>query len=84
LRTTQIIGRQLLDYGEAQMNSAAAGSVELGRDAVKRHAWTEALEAFAAADREGGLSPDDLERMGEAAWWAGKPDEASDVLTIFH
>ena len=62
------------------MNSAAAGSLELGRDAVKRHAWTEALEAFAAADREGGLSPDDLELMGEAAWWAGKPDEASDTL----
>ena len=62
------------------MDSAAAGSLELGRDAVKRHAWTEALEAFAAADREGGLSPDDLERMGEAAWWAGKPDEASDTL----
>ena len=62
------------------MNSAAAGSLELGRDAVKRHAWTEALEAFAAADREGGLSPDDLELMGEAAWWAGKPDEATDPL----
>ena len=37
------------------MDSAAAGSLELGRDAVKRHAWMEALEAFAAADREGGL-----------------------------
>jgi class 3 adenylate cyclase len=70
----------LLGYDEAQMNSAAAGSLEPGRDAFKRHAWTEALEAFAAADREGGLSPDDLERMGEAAWWAGKPDEASNTL----
>ena len=49
-------------------------------DAFKRHAWTEALEAFAAADREGGLSPDDLEMMGEAAWWVGKPSEASDML----
>ena len=62
------------------MSSAAAGSLELGRDAVKRHAWTEALEAFGAADRDGGLSPDDLEQMGDAAWWAGKPDEASDTL----
>jgi hypothetical protein len=33
----------LLGYGEAQMISAAAGSLELGRDAVKRHAWTKAL-----------------------------------------
>ena len=58
------------------MHSAAADSLEAGRDAVKRHAWTEALEAFAAADRDGGLSPEDLVMMGEAAWWAGKPDEA--------
>jgi len=62
------------------MSSAAAGSLGLGRGAVKRHAWTEALEAFAAADREGGLSAGDLELMGEAAWWAGKPDEATDPL----
>ena len=62
------------------MNSAAAGSLERGRDAVKRHAWTDALEAFAAADRERALSPDDLELMGDAAWWAGKPDEAIDPL----
>ena len=61
------------------MDSAAAGSLELGRDAVKRHAWMEALEAFAAADREGGLAADDLELMGEAAWWAGKPEEASET-----
>ena len=58
------------------MQSAAADSLEAGRDAVKRHAWTEALEAFAAADSDGGLAPEDLELMGEAAWWAGKPDEA--------
>ena len=62
------------------MDSAAAGSLELGRDAVKRHAWPEALESFGAADRAAGLSPDDLELMGEAAWWAGKPDEATDSL----
>ena len=62
------------------MKPGAAGSLERGRDAVKRHAWTEGLEAFAAADREGGLSADDLEQMGEAAWWAGEPDEASDTL----
>jgi class 3 adenylate cyclase len=62
------------------MDPAAAGSLELGRDAIRRHAWTEALDAFAAAEREGALSPDDLEQMGEAAWWAGMPVEASDVL----
>ena len=64
------------------MNPGPGGSLELGRDAVKRHAWTEGLEAFTAADREGGLSADDLEQMGEAAWWAGKPDEASDAMSV--
>jgi class 3 adenylate cyclase len=62
------------------MDSAAISSLERGRDAFKRHAWTEAWESFAAVDREGGLSPEDLEQMGEAAWWAGRPDEATDPL----
>jgi len=55
-------------------------SVELGRDAVKRHAWDEGVDALTAADRENALSADDLELLGVAAWWAGKPDEATDAL----
>ena len=62
------------------MDPAAVASVELGQDAFRRHAWAQALEAFAAADRDGGLSPEDLELMGEAAWWAGKLDEGTDPL----
>jgi class 3 adenylate cyclase len=62
------------------MTSAPGRPLELGRDAVKRHAWADALEAFAAADRVGDLSPDDLQMMGDAAWWIGKPDEATDAL----
>jgi hypothetical protein len=46
------------------VDSPAAGLLDQGRNAVERHAWAEALEAFAAADRGGGLSPGDLERMG--------------------
>ena len=55
-------------------------TLELGRDAVKRHAWDEGVEALTAADRESALSADDLELLGVAAWWAAKPDEASDAL----
>ena len=55
-------------------------TVQLGRDAMHRHAWAEATEAFGAADREGTLGPADLERLGTAAWWAGKPDEATEAL----
>lgn len=54
--------------------------VESGHDAISRHAWAEAVEAFSAADREGALSPDDLEQLGSAAWWAGRPDDAVEAL----
>ena len=55
-------------------------TVELGRDAMDRHAWAEAMDAFVAADHDGGLAPGDLELLGSAAWWAGKPDESSEAL----
>ncbi|HEV8280643.1 MAG TPA: adenylate/guanylate cyclase domain-containing protein [Candidatus Limnocylindrales bacterium] len=55
-------------------------TVELGRDAMDRHAWTEAMEVFLAADQDGGLEPADLELLGAAAWWAGRPDEANEAL----
>jgi class 3 adenylate cyclase len=55
-------------------------TLELGRDAVRRHAWDEGVESLTAADREAPLSADDLELLGGAAWWAGKPDDASDAL----
>jgi len=54
--------------------------LELGRDALKRHAWDEGVDALMAADRESALSADDLEALGVAAWWAAKPDDASNSL----
>ena len=55
-------------------------TVELGRNAIDRHAWAEAMDAFAAADHDRGLSPGDLELLGAAAWWSGRPDEAAEAL----
>jgi class 3 adenylate cyclase len=55
-------------------------AVELGRDAMDRHAWAEAMDGFVAADQDGGLSAGDLELLGAAAWWAGRPDEATEAL----
>jgi class 3 adenylate cyclase len=55
-------------------------TLESGRDAFNRHAWTEAIEALTAVDREGGLSPEDLELLSTAQWWSGHPDEATDGL----
>ncbi len=51
-------------------------------DALNRHAWAEAFDAFLAADSDGGggLGPRELEAMAEAAWWVGRADEAEDAL----
>lgn len=55
-------------------------TLEAGRDAVRRHAWAEGVEALTAADRDGGLSPDDLLQLGTALWWSARPDEASEAF----
>lgn len=55
-------------------------ALERARDAIDRHAWAEAMDAFVSADADGGLTPDDLERLGTAAWWAGQPDAATEAL----
>jgi class 3 adenylate cyclase len=45
-----------------------------GREALERHAWREAFDLFRLADREGRLSAEELDLLGEAAWWAGDID----------
>ena len=54
--------------------------LEVGRDAASRRAWPEAVEALTEADRAEGLSPDDLELLGNASWWAGRPDDATEAM----
>jgi class 3 adenylate cyclase len=54
-------------------------TVEGGRNAFARHAWTEAVEAFTAADREQPLPPEDLQMLATAHWWTGHPDEATEA-----
>ena len=55
-------------------------AIQLGRDAMDRHTWSEAMDAFIAADRDGGLAAGDLEQLGTAAWWAGQPEAATEAL----
>jgi class 3 adenylate cyclase len=49
--------------------------LEAGRDALERHAWAEAYEILAEADRAGSLTGEGLEILAEAAWWTARPDE---------
>jgi len=55
-------------------------TVEIGRKAVQRRAWEDAIKAFNEVDGEEPLSPQDLELLADAAWWAGYPDESVDAL----
>ncbi len=49
--------------------------VDVARTAVGRHSWREAYDAYSGSD-EPDLTPGDLERFADAAWWTGKLDEA--------
>jgi class 3 adenylate cyclase len=60
----------------ADMSQIVSETVEMGRDAHRRHAWDEALNLLRDADAERPLFGDDLVRLAEAAWFAGDPDGA--------
>jgi class 3 adenylate cyclase len=49
--------------------------VDVARRSAQRHAWRETYEAYSGSD-ELDLTPEDLERFAEAAWWTGRLDEA--------
>ena len=55
--------------------SHVVDSLDAAREAAGRHHWREASEAYAASPADG-LTPEDLERYAEAAWWTGRRDDA--------
>jgi class 3 adenylate cyclase len=55
--------------------SHVVDSLDAAREAAARHHWREAHEAYAASP-PGALTPEDIERYAEAAWWMGQRDEA--------
>jgi class 3 adenylate cyclase len=55
-------------------------TLESGREAFTRHAWSEAVEAFTAADQNRALTPEDLQKLATAQWWTGHPDEATEAF----
>ena len=61
------------------IDEAPEALVRAGRDALARHAWPEAYELLARADREGTLAGTDLEALGEAAFFAAKADARVDA-----
>lgn len=50
------------------------------REAFQGHDWIRALDLFKRADVDDQLAPEDIESMGEAAWWGARPDEGIDAF----
>ena len=46
------------------------------REALERHDWLAARDGFNAARQRAELCADDLNALGDAAWWVGDPGEA--------
>jgi DNA-binding CsgD family transcriptional regulator len=55
-----------------------------GRDFIGRHAWGDAFAELSAADREGGLGLDDLERLAVAAYLVGADADSDDAWLRAH
>ena len=53
----------------------AVDNLEIARKAAARPTWREAYDAYSSVPN-GDLTPEDLERFADAAWWTGKLDEA--------
>ncbi|PYP47123.1 MAG: hypothetical protein DMD42_03045 [Gemmatimonadetes bacterium] len=49
---------------------------EAGRNAFSRHSWHEAFETLSNAQAMRPLSPEDVERLAESAWWIGRVDDS--------
>lgn len=54
--------------------------LDRARKALGEHAWREAYESFSALDADGSLRAEDLELLGEAAWWSAHPKESLDAF----
>ena len=57
---------------------------EKGREAVARRAWARAFRAFAKADRERPLGPQDLEHLAVAAYMLGRNDDHFECMKRAH
>ena len=50
--------------------------LEAGREAISKHEWREGFDLLSEADKADALAPEDLELLGEAAWWSGRLEDS--------
>src|SRR4051794_15760375 len=64
--------------------SAAADTLERGRESYGRHAWADAVAALSAADRASALEPEDLVLLATATYLIGHDDESTALFERAH
>ena len=72
MRSGSDYARSMPDCHNQRM-SPVADRLETAREAAEQRRWAEAYELLSAADRDGELGPDDLERLAQAAMWSHDP-----------
>jgi class 3 adenylate cyclase len=55
-------------------------TLERARTAMQEHAWADAFERLSSLDADRALRAEDLELLGEAAWWSAHPNESRDAF----
>jgi DNA-binding CsgD family transcriptional regulator len=61
------------------LSAPSSDSLERGRDAIVRRAWSDGYRWLSTADRETPLDPVDLERLATAAYLIGRDGESADL-----
>src|SRR4029453_14704651 len=59
-------------------------ALQQARASYEHQSWREAYESFSAADREGSLAAEDLDRLGACAHMLGNESESADVWAKAH
>jgi class 3 adenylate cyclase len=62
------------------MPETESGALERGREAFERRAWGLAFDELRSSDAKRSLTPEDLERLGEAARWSRHFDVMLDAF----
>jgi DNA-binding CsgD family transcriptional regulator len=61
-----------------------ADALDRGRESFNRQAWADAYTQLSAADRDGSIAIEDLERLAMAAHLLGRDDDSVEFLTRAH
>lgn len=67
-------------YGGMKARTTGPDKLELAREALARHEWTQARDLLLGLDMGGSLDADGLLELADALGWCGEPDRGIEVL----